>query len=115
VIIGHSDGVPGPEYQLELARRGAYVELDGFGTDSDYDSDRAVDLLMLLRENGYLAQVLVSQDVFLRTHMRARGGPGYTWIARELVPRLRARGLTEDETRQLLVDNPRDALTGAAG
>jgi predicted metal-dependent phosphotriesterase family hydrolase len=114
VIIGHSDGVPGPEYQLELARRGCYVELDGFGTDTDYDSDRAVDLLIQLRENGHRAQVLVSQDVFLRTHVRARGGPGYTWIARELVPRLHSRGLTKDETRQLLVDNPRDALTGHA-
>jgi predicted metal-dependent phosphotriesterase family hydrolase len=113
VVVGHCDGVPGPGYQRALAARGCFVELDGFGTDSDFDAERALDLLMLLREEGHLPRVLVSHDVFLRTHLRARGGPGYTWIARELVPRLHARGLSDEEVRQVLVDNPRAALTGA--
>ena len=112
VIIGHADGVPGPAYQLELAARGAYVELDGFGTDTAYDCERALDYLMTLREHGHLHQVLVSHDICLRTHLRARGGPGYTWILRELLPKLRERGLTEDEIRLLVVENPRAALTG---
>jgi predicted metal-dependent phosphotriesterase family hydrolase len=43
-----------------------------------------------------------------------RGGPGYTWITRELVPRLRDRGLSEREVDQLLIDNPRTALTGTS-
>lgn len=113
VIIGHADGVPGPAYQLELAARGAYVEFDGFGTDTAYDCERALDYIMALREHGHLDQVLVSHDIFLRTHMRARGGPGYTWIIRELLPRLRERGLPEDEISLLLVENPRAALTGS--
>ena len=112
VIIGHCDGVPGPAYQQALAARGCYVELDGFGTDFEFDAERALDLLMLLREEGRLHQVLVSHDVFLRSHVRVRGGPGYTWIARELVPRLHERGLSDEEVHQLLVNNPRAALTG---
>jgi phosphotriesterase-related protein len=104
--------VPGPAYQLALAERGCYVELDGFGTDTDFDAERALDLLLRLRAEGFLTRVLVSHDVFLRTHLRARGGPGYTWIARELVPRLDERGLSEAEVRQLMVENPRNALTG---
>jgi phosphotriesterase-related protein len=112
VVIGHADGVPGPEYQLALAARGCFVEFDGFGTDTAYDAKRALGYLMLLREKGHLDQVLLSHDVFLRTHLRSRGGPGYTWITRELIPRLHELGLSEDEIRQLLVDNPRVALTG---
>jgi len=112
VVIGHADGVPGPDYQLALARRGCYVELDGFGTDTDYDIDQAIELLLLLRAEGHLHQLLVSHDVFLRTHMRVRGGPGYTWIPRELVPRLHDRGLNQHEVDQLLISNPRSALTG---
>ena len=57
--------------------------------------------------------MLISHDVFLRTHTRVRGGPGYTWIARELVPRLHDRGISEEGIDQLLVTNPRSALTGA--
>lgn len=112
VIIGHVDGVPGPDYQLELASRGCYVELDGFGTDSPYDSERALVLLQTLRDRGHLRQVLISHDVFLRSHMRRRGGPGYTWISRELVPRLAELGFTDDDVHQLTVANPRRALTG---
>ena len=110
VIVGHADGVPGPAYQQALADRGCYVELDGFGTDTPYDCERAIGYLMLLREQGRLGQVLVSHDVFLRTHLRVRGGPGYTWIARHLVPRLRELGVSDDEIHQLLVQNPRAAL-----
>jgi predicted metal-dependent phosphotriesterase family hydrolase len=112
VVIGDADGVPGPEYQLALAARGCFVEFDGFGIDTAYDAKRALGYLMLLREKGHLDQVLLSHDVFLRTHPRSRGGPGYTWITRELIPRLHELGLSEDEIRQLLVDNPRVALTG---
>lgn len=113
VIVGHSDGVPGPDYQLALARRGCFVELDGFGTDTAYDTTRAIGYLLALRAEGHLHQVLISHDVFLRTHMRVRGGPGYSWIARELLPRLRELGLSEHEVHQLMVDNPRAALTGS--
>ncbi|WIB62095.1 hypothetical protein DEJ13_18065 (plasmid) [Curtobacterium sp. MCLR17_007] len=112
IIIGHSDGVPGPDYQLELASRGVYVELDGFGTDSPYDCERALGYLLTLREHGHLDQILISHDVCLRTHPRRRGGPGYTWIARELVPRMADVGMSHEEIHQILVDNPRRALTG---
>ncbi len=114
MIVGHADGIPGPQYQLALARRGCYVELDGFGTDTAYDAERAIEYLLLLREERHLHQVLVSHDVFLRTHVRAGGGPGYSWIARELVPRLHDLGLSSAEVDQLLIDNPRSALTGTS-
>lgn len=115
VIIGHADGVPGPDYQRELAHRGCFVELDGFGTDTDHDIGRSLEYLMILRSDGFLNQVLISHDVFLRSHMRARGGPGYTYIARELVPRLHTLGLDDAEIHQLTVENPRAALTGERG
>jgi len=44
--------------------------------------------------------------------MRARGGPGYTYFARELIARLHDLGLDDDEIHQLTVENPRAALTG---
>lgn len=76
---GHANGVPGPAYQLAPARRGCYVEFDGFGTDTASDAGRTIDYLLLPRADGHLHQVLVSYDVFLRTHLRAvaaRATPG---------------------------------------
>jgi predicted metal-dependent phosphotriesterase family hydrolase len=112
VIIGHADMVNGPEYQLELARRGCFVELDGFGTDSEYDMQRGIGFLMRLRSEGHLRQVLLSQDVFLRSHLHARGGCGYDYIQHTLLPRLRGLDLTPAELDLLTKDNPRAALTG---
>jgi predicted metal-dependent phosphotriesterase family hydrolase len=112
VVVGHADGVPGPDYQLELARRGCFVELDGFGTDSAHDMDRAIGYLMRLRGEGFLDQILLSQDVFLRSHLRARGGPGYAYLLETVLPRLFALGLSDAEVHRLTVDNPRAALTG---
>ncbi len=112
VVIGHCDGVEGPDYHLELARRGCFVQFDGFGTETEFDMARGLGHLMRLRAEGLLGQVLVSHDVFLRSQLKARGGPGYDYILVTLVPRLRELGLDEAELRQLLVDNPRAALTG---
>jgi phosphotriesterase-related protein len=112
VVIGHADMVEGPDYQLELARRGCFVQLDGFGTDSPYDMERGIGYLMRLRHDGFLGQVLLSQDVFLRSHMHARGGCGYDFVLTDVVPKLLGLGLSAEEVRQLTVDNPRAALTG---
>ena len=112
VIIGHADMVNGPEYQLELARRGCFVEFDGFGTDSEYDMQRGIGFLMRLRSEGYLSQVLLSHDVFLRSHLHARGGCGYDYIQQTLLPRLDGLGLRPPELELLTKDNPRAALTG---
>lgn len=112
VIVGHTDTVPDPDYPLQLARRGCWVELDGFGTDTGYDMQRAIGYLKALGEAGFLGSVLLSQDVFLRDHLRAHGGEGYAYLASTLRPRLAEEGFTAGEIRQLTEANPQAALSG---
>lgn len=112
VVVGHCDTVPLPAYHLELARRGCFVELDGFGSDGAYYEERALGYVERLADAGHLGQVLLSHDVFLPGHLHAHGGTGYDHLLVRVVPALRARGFTEAEVRSLLVDNPRRALTG---
>lgn len=113
VIVGHTDTVPDPDYPLQLARRGCWVELDGFGTDTGYDLERAIGYLKALAEAGFLGSVLLSQDVFLRSHLRAHGGQGYAFVATALRARLAGEGFTAAEIRQLTEANPQAALSGA--
>jgi predicted metal-dependent phosphotriesterase family hydrolase len=112
VIVGHCDTVPDPEYHLELAGAGCYVEFDTVGTGSEFDLRRIEQYVLALRSAGRLEQVLLSHDIFLRGHLRAHGGCGYAFLLEEFAPRLQRAGLTEDELRLVLVDNPRAALTG---
>jgi phosphotriesterase-related protein len=112
VIVGHADTVTDADYPLALARRGCFVEFDGFGTDTPHDLERGVRYLMALVRAGRIEQVLVSHDVFLTSHLHAYGGCGYDFVPTQLVPRLRAEGLEPAEIDQITVVNPRRALTG---
>ena len=112
VVVGHCDMVPDPDYHLELARRGAWVEFDTVQGESEYDVGRRVAWLRNLAEHGHLDQVLLSQDVCLRSDLRASGGPGYTYVVTAFADVLREAGFSEDELHLLLVENPRRALTG---
>ncbi len=114
VIVGHADTVPMPDYHLELARRGCYVQFDSIGTGTAYDLDRAVDYVLNLVRAGFEDRILLSHDVFLRGHMRADGGCGYGYLFTSFLPRLIEAGLDEEQVRAFVTANPRRALTGAA-
>lgn len=112
VIIGHCDTVPLPEYHLEVARRGAFVQFDNVRGLTTYDLERQTEYVVALQRAGYLDHVLLSHDVCLRSHLAIAQGPGFTLLMRDFVPRLEAAGLSREEIDILLVDNPRRALTG---
>ena len=112
VIISHVDTVPNPGYAVGLARRGCWVEFDGFGTDGEYDTARAIETMREVADAGYFDRIVMSQDVFLRSHLHAFGGNGYDFVARELPARLRAAGFSDDEFTTLTVMHPRRALSG---
>ena len=112
IIIGHCDTVPSSSDRLEIARRGAYVELDCIRGESDFETDSRVRMVVELLEAGYRHQVLISTDLCLRSHLSVRGGPGYTFIRETFLPRLAAAGVEGEQLRELTIDNPRRALTG---
>jgi predicted metal-dependent phosphotriesterase family hydrolase len=112
VIVGHCDGVNIPEYHLEIARRGAYVQLDTIRGSSTYDTEMRVDSIRRLIAAGHLDRILLSQDVCRRDHLRATGGCGYTYILEHFVERLFKAGIARSQIDQMLIENPRRALTG---
>ncbi|WP_411721944.1 phosphotriesterase [Mycetocola sp.] len=99
---------------LEVARRGAFVGLDHVGLDDDgeYVNDRERAALVLeLVEAGHGAQILLSSNAI----GVAKGQPDYdlpfSHVVSTFVPFLTSQGLSEDDARRILVDNPRDLLS----
>jgi predicted metal-dependent phosphotriesterase family hydrolase len=91
------------------ARQGAWLELDGVGWGP---IEGYVNAVVELKHRGRLDRVLVSQDAGWY-HVGETGGGTYrpyTAVFDELVPALRARGLSEEDVRTLLVDNPARAF-----
>lgn len=101
-------------YQRELADRGAFLEYDMIGMDffyadqaaqCPYDEDNARALEGLI-DDGYVEQLLLSQDVFLKMMLTHYGGFGYAYVLRHFVPRLYRHGVTEEQVKTLLEANP---------
>jgi phosphotriesterase-related protein len=103
------------DYQTSLAARGAFLEYDMIGMDYWYadqqvqcpsDEDNAFAIKRLI-EAGFLGNLLLSQDVFLKMMLTRYGGFGYAYIQRHFLPRLRRHGVSEDQIAILMVANPR--------
>jgi phosphotriesterase-related protein len=91
------------------AREGAWLEFDGVGWGP---MESYVEAVVEMKYRGRLGQVLVSQDAGWY-HVGEPGGGDYrpyTVVFDELVPALRRRGLSEEDVRTLLVDNPARAF-----
>ncbi len=110
------------EYQYGLARRGAFLEYDMVGMNYWY-ADQAVQCpsdeenakaIAGLAEAGYLGQVLLSQDVFLKMMLTRHGGFGYAYVQRHFLPRLGRMGLSQAELDRLMIANPRRVFDAAA-
>ncbi len=100
----------------DMAESGCYLEYDLFGNESSFyppnpdvdmpsDSQR-MDVILWHFENGFEKQVLLSHDVATKHRLHAYGGLGYDHLITNVVPRLRARGLSEAQVNTLIVDNP---------
>jgi phosphotriesterase-related protein len=115
--IDHIDrAVRERENRIALAEMGVYLEYDLFGREGYYPLEqRKIDLpndhgrineIMDLMASGYTKQILISQDVWNKTQRRKYGGWGYAHILDNTLPVMRAKGMTEDEIRTLMVENP---------
>jgi phosphotriesterase-related protein len=118
VVIGHADTVKSVEYSIELARQGAFVEFDCLMTcriGGALVMPQIQRRLMYLRqiiEAGYAGSLLLSQDVCQRSHMRALGGPGYTFLFEEFRTLAVEAGIEAETLDAIHRDNPRRAIFG---
>ena len=115
VVIGHADSYPDPAYHEAIVKRGATVEFDFLGMNftplERHGEGRIVESICDLLARGHVSQVLLSQDVCHDSQLTRYGGNGYTYLADTFLPRLRAAGVSDDEVRNITVDNPRRLLT----
>lgn len=107
------------EAHAELARRGAWISLDGMGWLNDQNGQvdstalqKYLDMLQNLRENGLLHRTLISHDAGWYTHGEPDGGSfqPFTAIFDTVIPALKKNGFTDEDIRKLLVENPQEAF-----
>jgi phosphotriesterase-related protein len=122
VIMGHLDRtVSDMETLRDIAESGCVLEWDLFGNESSYyplaaDFDMPSDGQRL----GYVAQmvadghgerIVIAQDICTNHRLVKYGGHGYGHIVENIVPRMRAKGFSDEAIRAITVDNPARLLT----
>jgi len=113
VAVSHCDGLDDVDYHEALARRGAFVMYDRNGPqDLPQQEERQRNTIEMIRR-GWGEQLLLSHDVCWITDRERRGGPGYSYVLREMRPALIADGVDADVVEGILVRNPRRLLTGS--
>ncbi|HEU5101484.1 MAG TPA: hypothetical protein VFU22_20820 [Roseiflexaceae bacterium] len=102
----HASAEPEFALNLELARRGAWVEYDWIGdeaTDAGF-----IDRITRMLEAGLGGRLLISHDRGWYDPAKPGGGTPkpFTYITETFLPKLRAAGVDEAAIRMLTHDNP---------
>jgi phosphotriesterase-related protein len=114
VVVGHAQSYPVFEYHAEIARRGAFISFDRMGSSNPYDLQKNLRLIRAVVDAGLIRNLVLSHDVCYRSDLVTYGGAGYTFISEKLPDYLPELGMGEADLEQIMVDNPRRALTGEA-
>jgi phosphotriesterase-related protein len=110
-IVGHVDRRLVWEEHLALARTGCYLGYDCVSKEQYAPDSARVDMIKRLIAAGHGGQICLSGDLARRRYLTAYGGgPGLTYILWRFVPWLWQAGVSRDDTRRMLVDNPARAL-----
>ncbi len=112
VVVGHCGSWPYPEFHQEIVTRGAWLSFDNLSDTNSYELNKCLRLIELAVKAGNLDRILLSHDVCYRTHYVSYGGCGYDFISTRLLEHLSKIGFTDEMFYQVMVDNPRRALTG---
>ena len=110
----HAQTEPDVSILEKAARRGAYVELDSVGAPHQSQSELLETTIALIKA-GFSDHLLLSQDAGWYNPARPDGLPedgfrGYTALARDFIPGLLKRGITEEQVRLITVNNPANAF-----
>jgi phosphotriesterase-related protein len=121
VIIGHSGDSEDLGYLRGLMERGSTIGMDRFGLDHFLPTAKRVEVLARLCAEGYAGKMVLSHDANCWTDMLSEEDKRHTrprWhynhISDDILPALRAAGVTEDQIEQMLVRNPQEIFAAVS-
>ena len=120
IMIGHMCGNTDMDYLLRTLEQGVFIGFDRFGIEGVVGTPtdkRRIACLIGLLGLGYVDRIMLSQD-YVNCWL---GRPGMSKLAPDIqpthlfekvLPVLRKAGITDAEIRMMMVENPRQLLTG---
>lgn len=114
VVIGHSGDTTDIAYLEELIANGSYIGMDRFGIDTLLPFEDRVATVATMCERGHADKMVLSHDAAcVNDWLPERALPvvlpnwHYLHIHNDVIPALKSRGVTDEQIRIMMVDNPR--------
>lgn len=106
VVIGHMDLTGNMEYICRVLDTGVTVGFDTVGKNNYLPDSKRAALLKALTDSGYASQIVLSMDITRKSHLKAFGGYGYSYLIEKFLPMLQKAGVSDYSIKKMLVDNP---------
>ncbi|RRD96249.1 phosphotriesterase-related protein [Clostridiales bacterium COT073_COT-073] len=110
VVIGHSDLSADMDYHLKIADYGCFIAFDTIGKISYQPDEIRIKCLKNLIAHGHIRQILMSEDLTRKSHLKVKGGIGYSYLVDSFLPELLEAGVSEQQIETILIENPRRFL-----
>jgi phosphotriesterase-related protein len=122
VVMGHSSSIAGDFALMKrILDRGVFIEFDylgvigGPGGPLSPRNDRTVLAgIVKLIEAGYADRIVLGHDICTKIQLKKYGGTGFSYINEYFLPELKRLGVSDENIRKIMIDNPRKALTFTA-
>jgi phosphotriesterase-related protein len=121
VVLGHSGDSDDIGYLSELAEAGFLLGMDRFGLNAQFSFERRVGVVVEMCRRGYAEKMVLSHDAscyidwmdkaILPTFLPSWH---YRHIHEDVLPALRTAGITDEQIKTMLVDNPRRYFDSAS-
>lgn len=111
VVIGHLDLNCDLDYHLKIADTGCFMAFDTIGKINYQSDERRVKHIIELINRGYLNQIVLSQDITRKSHLKVNGGIGYSYLLDKFIPKLVEEGISKEQINQILSVNPKRLLS----
>jgi phosphotriesterase-related protein len=121
VVIGHSGDTTDYAYLEELINRGSYIGMDRFGIDVILPFEQRVEVVAEMCARGHHERMVLSHDASCHIDwlgddvVAAATNWHYLHITRDVLPALRAKGVTDEQIDTMLVTNPRRIFEHGGG
>jgi phosphotriesterase-related protein len=122
VVIGHCGDTTDLDYLQELMKAGSYIGMDRFGLEGICGFDDRVNTVAELCRRGFAGQMVLSHDANCFMDWMPEGlietwmpHWHYMHIHHDVMPALKARGVSEEHIHQMMVVNPKKVFDTATG
>ena len=122
IMIGHVSNNKDIEYHKAILAKGVYIAFDRIGLDIFTPTDVIVKNIAELCKQGYANKIMLSHDtvnVWLgrpidapEQVLKALANWRIDHISQNVLPALKAQGVTDEQIKTMMVDNPKNLFLG---